>query len=245
MKRVLIIGATSAIAEALARRYAAAGARLYLVARDGERLESMKADLTLRGAETVGGARLDVNELERHEAVIDGALEALGGIDLALVAHGTLPDQRACEADFSLALRELNTNALSVVSLLTHLANRLEAQGAGTLAAISSVAGDRGRQSNYLYGSAKGMVSLFLAGLRNRLHRSGVHVLTIKPGFVDTPMTADFPKGPLWASPDRVARDIERAVERRREVLFTPWFWRYIMWIIRAIPEPIFKRMSL
>jgi short-subunit dehydrogenase len=121
----------------------------------------------------------------------------------------------------------------------------LEPRGTGTLAAISSVAGDRGRQSNYVYGTAKGAVSLFLQGLRNRLSKSGVRVLTIKPGFVDTPMTADFPKGALRAKPEQIARGIERAVEKGRDIIYLPSFWRLIMLVIRAIPEGIFKRLSL
>jgi decaprenylphospho-beta-D-erythro-pentofuranosid-2-ulose 2-reductase len=154
-----------------------------------------------------------------------------------LIAHGTLPDQGACQASFDTARREFEVNALSVLSLLTLAANRFEQQRSGTIAVISSVAGERGRQSNYLYGAAKGAVSLFLQGLRNRLSKSGVQVVTILPGFVDTPMTADFPKGPLWAQPDAVARDIVRAIEGGRDVLYTPWFWRWIMLIIRTIPE--------
>ncbi len=245
MKRMLIVGATSAIAQATARLYAAEGARLFLLARDPERLAVVAADLEARGADRVVSDTLDVLDYDRHPALAAQAEQALEGLDLVLIAHGTLPDQAACERDFALARRELEVNGISVISLLTHLANHFEARGGGTLAVISSVAGDRGRQSNYLYGTAKGAVSLFLQGLRNRLHKAGVDVLTIKPGFVDTPMTRAFDKGPLWASPERVARDIRRAIERRRDVVYTPFFWRYIMWIIRAIPEPLFKRLSL
>ena len=171
---------------------------------------------------------------------------ALGGdLDVVLIAYGTLSNQVACEADAALTLRELNTNFLSVASLLTELANRLKHQGHGTLAVISSVAGDRGRPSNYVYGSAKGALSLFLQGLRGRLFHVGVHVLTIKPGFVDTPMTADVKKNPLFASPQRVGADIVRACDQGRNVLYTPFFWRFVMTVIRLIPEPLFKRLKL
>ena len=167
-------------------------------------------------------------------------------VDIALIAHGTLPDQALCERDPQQAVREFTTNGLSVIALLTDLANRMEAQRSGCIAVISSVAGDRGRPSNYLYGSAKSAVSVFCSGLRARLFKSGVHVLTIKPGFVDTPMTQGLklPKL-LLATPDRVARDIVRAIDKRKDTLYTPWFWRYIMRVICSVPERLFKRLSL
>lgn len=245
MQKILIIGATSAIAEAAARRFAQRGDALYLLARNGERLAALQADLRIRGAASTAGAPFDANDFARHGAAIADAVAALGGLDAVLIAHGTLPDQRACQADAALALREIGTNALSVISLLTDIANRFEARGAGTIAVIGSVAGDRGRQSNYVYGSAKGMLALFLQGLRNRLHGAGVRVLTIKPGFVDTPMTAAFAKGPLWATPDQVAAAIVKAMDGRRDVLYTPFFWRPIMAAIRAIPESVFKKLRL
>lgn len=245
MKRILIVGATSAIAEAAARVWAAQGHGLYLVGRARERLQVLAADLRVRGASQAACSVLDVTELERHAEVLDAACAALGGIDIVLVAHGTLPDQAACEQDAALALREFHVNATATIALLTLLANRLQAQGQGTIAVITSVAGDRGRQSNYLYGSAKAAVATFLQGLRNRLHHHGVRVLTIKPGFVDTPMTAAFPKGPLWASPEAVGRAIARAVERGAEVAYVPGFWLFIMLAIRHIPERVFKRMRL
>jgi short-subunit dehydrogenase len=245
MQRVLIVGATSAIAEATARLFAARGDRLYLLTRNRERLETMAKDLKIRGAESVAFDVLDVNDFDRHPAVLDAASTAMGGIDIALIAHGTLPNQKLCEEDFPQALKELNTNAISTISLLTHLANRFEQQRHGVIAAISSPAGDRGRQSNYVYGSAKAALTVFLQGLRNRLHKSGVKVLTVKPGFVDTPMTASFQKGFLWAQPERIAKDILKAISASRDVVYTPWFWRPIMVLIRSIPEPLFKRLSL
>lgn len=245
MKKILIIGATSAIAAAAAKGFASRGDQLFLLARNAERLDSMLQDLRLRGAAETQGAVFDANALDEHERLLNEATTALGGLDVALIAHGTLGDQKACESSVELALQELQTNALSVIALLTRLANHFERQGHGSIAVISSVAGDRGRQSNYVYGTAKGALSLFLQGLRNRLNRSGVQVLTIKPGFVDTPMTAAFPKGPLWASPEKVAGDILSALDKRRDVIYTPGFWRLIMLIIRSVPEAIFKRLSL
>jgi decaprenylphospho-beta-D-erythro-pentofuranosid-2-ulose 2-reductase len=245
MEKILFIGATSAIAEATARRFAKQGAKLYLLARNQERLDGLAADLRIRGASAVSHAAFDANDFASHEATLHRAIEDMGGLDLVLIAHGTLGDQKACEKDFQLAMQELNTNAISVMSLLTHLANYFEAQKRGTIAVIGSVAGDRGRQSNYVYGTAKGAVSIFLQGLRNRLHKSGVHVLTIKPGFVDTPMTAAFKKGPLWASPDKIAEGIVRSVKKRKTEVYLPGWWAAIMMVIRNIPERIFRTLSL
>jgi short-subunit dehydrogenase len=245
LKRILLIGATSAIAEAVARLWAEQGNSLYLVGRDNERLQAMAADLQVRGAATAAWATLDVSCFERHASVLDAAAEALGGIDIALIAHGVLPDQKACERDVDVALHALTVNALSVISLAGQLANRLESQGSGTIAVIGSVAGDRGRQSNYVYGTGKAAVETFLHGLRNRLHRRGVAVLTIKPGFVDTPMTAATRKGALWATPTSVATGIVKAIERRADVVYLPGFWRLVMVAIRMVPETVFKRLGL
>lgn len=245
MRKILIVGATSAIAEATARRYAQKRAHLYLLARNRERLEGLAADLRVRGASSVDVATFDANDFASHQAALDGAIRAMGGLDMVLIAYGTLGDQKACEQSFERTLAELNTNSISVISLLTYLANHFEQQRRGTIAVISSVAGDRGRQSNYVYGTAKGALTIFLQGLRNRLHKSGVHVLTIKPGFVDTPMTASFKKGPLWASPDAIAAGIERAIEKRRDIAYLPGWWAPIMLGIRTVPERIFRRLSL
>lgn len=245
MQKTLIIGATSGIAEACAKRFAAKGHNLFLLARNSERLESLAQDLRVRGAKAVHCAIFEANALDSHQALLERVKTELGGLDRVLIAHGTLGDQRACEQSVELTLQELQTNALSVISLLTLLANHFEQQRHGSIAVISSVAGDRGRQSNYVYGAAKGALSTFLQGLRNRLHKSGVQVLTIKPGFVDTPMTAALPKSPLWASPEKIAEDIEKAIEKRRNVLYTPSFWFLIMAIIKSAPEDIFKRLSL
>jgi hypothetical protein len=245
MKNILVIGATSAIAQQTIRLYAQQGANLLLMGRDTEKLHTLAEDAKIRGAQTAGFESLDVNDLDAHPKALERAYAALGRIDLVLIAHGTLPDQHACQAQVSTLLRELNTNAISTLSLLTLLANQLEKQGCGTLAVITSVAGDRGRQSNYVYGAAKGMVSTFLQGLRNRLFAKGVHVLDIKPGFVETPMTAHFQKGLLWAKPQTVAKSIVKAVDKKTHTLYTPFFWRPIMWIIRSIPESVFKRLSL
>lgn len=245
MKKVLIIGASSAIAGAVARVYAEQGDALHLVARHAGRLKAMAEDLRVRGAAEVTTSELDVRDADAYARVVDEAASALKKVDIALIAHGTLPNQIQCESDLATAMAEFQVNGTSVIALATLLAARMEAQGSGTLAVISSVAGDRGRQSNYLYGSAKAAVSAFLSGLGQRLAKKGIAVITIKPGFVDTPMTAAFRKGPLWSTPGRVAKDITRGIDRRSAVVYTPGFWRLIMFVIRAIPETIFRKASL
>lgn len=245
MKKILIVGATSAMAEAAARRYAARGDTLFLMARNEERLAALASDLRIRGAVSVACCTFDATAFDGHALAVQQAIEAMQGMDVALIAHGSLGEQKPCEQNASLALQEFNVNLLSVVSVLTPIANHFEAQGSGSIAVLSSVAGDRGRQSNYIYGAAKGGLSVFLQGLRNRLARRGVQVLTVKPGFVDTPMTAAFKKGPLWATPDNVAAGIIRAIDGRKDVVYLPSFWSLIMFIIRNIPERIFKKMQL
>ena len=245
LQTLFIIGATSAIAEAAARRHAARGGRLHLAARNAERLESLARDLNIRGAAEVTWATFDAADFDRYPALLDAAWQQLGRVDAVLIAHGTLPEQRTCEADWRLARDALLVNGLSPMLLAQQVADKMAAQQSGVLAVISSVAGDRGRQSNYIYGAAKGGLTVFLQGLRNRYFAQGVKVLTVKPGFVDTPMTAAFAKVPLWASADGVAGDILAAMARGRDVLYTPWFWRAIMLVIRSIPERVFKRLSL
>ncbi len=245
MLKVMIVGATSAIATATARRYAARGARLYLLARDAERLALLARDLEVRGAAVVHTAISDLGVAFDADAIIASAQRALEGLDLAVIAHGVLPDQKACEQDVTQLRAVFEINTLSTLALLTPIANLMQAQRSGSIAVLSSVAGDRGRQSNYVYGASKAALDAFLSGLRNRLAKNGVQVLTIKPGFVDTPMTAAFKKGPLWATPEAIADGIVHAVDKKRDVVYLPWFWRGIMMVIRAIPERVFKRLSL
>lgn len=245
MKKILIIGANSAIAEAVAKQWAAQGHTLYLLGRHPEKLKTLSQDLSLRGASLVHSQRLDVNMIETHAKVLEEVIHTLGNLDIVLIAHGTLPKQHECEQSVSCTLQAIQTNAVSTVALLTLLAPLFEKQKSGTLAVISSVAGDRGRQSNYVYGAAKAMVSTFLQGLRNRLHKSGVQVLDIKPGFVATPMTAHLKKGPLFVAPERIAQDILKGIERKKNILYTPFFWWPIMLVVKAIPERIFKTLHL
>lgn len=243
MQRVLILGATSAIAEAVARHYAGRGASLFLAGRDEQRLAHIAADLTVRGAREVTTGTIDFNQIDQHAALLESARSALGGIDVALLAWGTLPDQTVCDGSVEATLAAVHTNGVAPIAMMAALAAQL--QPSSTLAVISSVAGDRGRASNTAYGSAKAAVSTFASGLRQRLTGRGINVLTIKPGFVDTPMTASFKKGALWAQPDAVAAAIVRAIDRGRGEAYVPWFWWGIMQVIRHIPEFVFRRVKL
>ena len=190
MKKVLIIGATSAIEEHCGRIWATRGDELYLVARNEVHLQTIAADYEVRGASSVAINCVNLNELDRHVDLLESAENAMNGVDVVLIAYGTLSNQKECELSVEETLAEIQTNALSTISLLTLIANRFEAKKSGTICVMSSVAGDRGRASNYVYGSAKAMVTAFTSGLRQRLHKSNVTVVTIKPGFVDTPMTS-------------------------------------------------------
>lgn len=239
MRRTLIIGATSAIAEATARYFAERGDALYLLARDTEHLGRIAADLATRGAVRVEQAALDVTDQTNLEAAVDIAWREMDGIDLCLIAHGSGSKESECLQSPELLRREFEINATSTLVLLSQLALRMREQGHGSMAVLSSVAGDRGRAANMLYGSAKAAVDAYTSGLRQRLAGSGVHVLTIKPGWVDTPMTAAMSKNALFASPQKVAADIVRAIDKRRPVIYTPWFWRPIAFVLRHIPESV------
>jgi short-subunit dehydrogenase len=242
--KILILGANSMIAHEVAKLFAADGAEFCLVARNADRLSATGDDLMSRGAPRVEMIIADLDDLGGHASLIESAWTQMGGIDAALVAHGTLGEQKRSEREVDEALRQFNTNATSYVSLLTLLGNRFEQQRRGCIAVISSVAGDRGRGSNYVYGSAKSAVSAFTSGLRARLSKADVAVVTIKPGLVDTPMTEGIRKGPLAADPVKVGRRIYEAMLKGEDVLYTPWFWGPIMLAIRGMPERVFKKLK-
>jgi decaprenylphospho-beta-D-erythro-pentofuranosid-2-ulose 2-reductase len=244
-KRVLIIGGSSAIAISVARRYAADGARIGLIARRAEAIRSLQADLKVRGATEVEGWVVDATDIEGQAKVLDEAWTRFDGIDHLLVAFGVLPDQSVCQTNVSVALSSFDVNARSVIAALTDVANRFERQGRGVIGVIASPAGVRGRASNYVYGAAKASVINFCSGLRQRLASRGVRVVTILPGFVDTPMTRNFSKGMLWAQPSSVGSDIYSAMNKGAHYCYTPWFWRYINFAVNCIPEEIFIRLKL
>jgi decaprenylphospho-beta-D-erythro-pentofuranosid-2-ulose 2-reductase len=244
---IVVFGATSTIAEAVCRLCAGNRGEIFLVARNTDRLAAVASDLEARGAKRVAHHVLDANNAAELDDAMNAAWAFLSHVDVVLIAHGTLTDQSRAELDESYAMAEFQTNAASTIRIMNNAARRLAMQSGGTLAVIGSVAGDRGRPSNYLYGAAKGAVAIFADGLRARMRKEDVHVLTIKPGFVETAMTAhlSFPSF-LVAKPERVAQDIYRALPRHQSrVLYTPWFWRWIMLLIRGIPRAIFDRMGL
>jgi len=243
--RILALGATSAIAEATLRLFAEHGASFYLVARNPDKLDAVAADLRTRGAAAVATHVMDLDDTAAHPVMLAAAAESLGTIELALLAHGVLGDQQQAEASYPAAEAILGTNFMAPVSLITWLANYFEASKQGTLAVISSVAGDRGRKSNYVYGASKGALTIFVDGVRNRIDRAGVHVLTIKPGFVATPMTAHLPQNALFAQPAKIAAGILSAIKKRKDVVYVPAFWAIIMLIIRMIPRRIFKKLNV
>jgi decaprenylphospho-beta-D-erythro-pentofuranosid-2-ulose 2-reductase len=244
-RKILVLGATSGIAEATCRIWATQGASLFLVARNPEKLAAVAADLRTRGATFVDTAVADLDETEKHPQLLAHAVNSLTGMDIAYLAHGILGNQAEAERDFETAAQILHTNLMAPVSLLTWLANYCVQRGMGTLAVISSVAGDRGRKSNYVYGSSKAGLSAFLGGLRNRVDREGVHVLAIKPGPTRTAMTAGMPKSEKFADVDSVAESIVKAIDNRSDTLYVPFQWQPIMFVIRNIPERIFKKLNL
>jgi len=244
-RKILVLGATSGIAEATCRIWAAQGASLFLVARNAEKLAAVAADLRTRGASYVDTAVADLDDTEQHPQLLAHAVNSLTGMDIAYLAHGILGDQAEAERDFNAAAQVLYTNLMAPVSLLTWLANFCVQRRSGVLAVISSVAGDRGRKSNYVYGASKAGLSAFLGGLRNRVDREGVTVLTIKPGPTKTAMTAGMPRSDKFADVDSVAESIVSAIDKRRDVLYVPFQWGPIMWVVRSIPERIFKKQNL
>jgi decaprenylphospho-beta-D-erythro-pentofuranosid-2-ulose 2-reductase len=242
---VLILGATSAIARAAAAEFAAKDHSLYLAGRDRDELERLAADLNIRYGIVVRWGLFDAEDFTGHAAFVNGVQAEAGALYGVLLAFGYLGDQQLAVHDARERALIVARNFSGAVSILEHCADVLERQRAGFIIAISSVAGDRGRQSNYLYGAAKGGLNIYLQGLRNRLFPAGVRVITIKPGFVDTAMTFGRPGLFLLARPEEVGRRIVAALERRGDVIYVPWFWRYIMLAIRLLPETLFKRLKL
>ena len=244
-KRVVILGATSAIALAAARIWAGEGARLVLVARNAERLETIAADLKARGAAQAEILVADCAEVE-PTAELSRIIEIFGGLDVALLAYGVLGDQAKLERDPDAAADLLRTNFTSATAWCLAVATVLERQRFGALLVIGSVAGDRGRGSNYIYGASKAGLGVLVQGIAHRLAPTGGRAVLIKPGFVDTPMTADIArKGALWAKPEVVARTIVGSADRGGPVVYAPAFWRGIMLAVRSTPSAVFHKTRL
>lgn len=242
LEKVAVFGATSAIARATVLRFAAEGAVLFLAARNAERLATLADEARAAGARAVTSAPMDAEQRESLDAAFDAACAALGRLDAVLIAHGDLPDQLAIESDREAVWRCLAVNGTSAVWLASRAAERLEAQGHGCLAAISSGAGERGRRSTYTYGAAKAMVTVYLQGLRARLHRHGIPVVTVLPCFVDSPMTSPLPARLRWIRPDAAAERIVAAMRRGDDVVHVPRWWRLALFVARNAPEALVKR---
>lgn len=242
---VLILGATSRIAHELALKFAANGQSVYLGARDAAEAERIAADVGVRTQGTCAAGRFDATDFDDHGPFLDRVRMTVGPIEVAVLAFGEMGEQGASQADFAAAHRVIDVNYTAAVSICERLAAQMTERAAGSIVGISSVAGDRGRQSNYIYGSAKGAFTLYLQGLRNRLFKVGVHVMTVKPGFIDTRMTYGLKTGIPIAPPDELAAAIFEAWRGREDTLYYPRFWRGVMGVIRHIPEAAFKRLSL
>ncbi len=240
----IILGATSSMARAFARKLAAQGAGVLLAGRDMKELEALAADCRLRGARLSEALSFDARKPQGNAALSPGRGREGGELTPA-VAVGWRPKKPAIDPPPLLFGGVVPASFTAPADFLQRLAPLLEARGGGTVVGVGSVAGDRGRLGNYVYGAAKAGFATYLSGLRNRLTRAGGHVVTVKPGFVDTAMTWGLPGLFLVASPEAVADDILSAVRKRRNTIYTPFFWRYIMLIIRSIPEPIFKKMKI
>ncbi|HIP19996.1 MAG TPA: SDR family oxidoreductase [Sulfurimonas sp.] len=243
MSYVLIVGAKSDIAKETARVYAKNGYNLYLGARDIAELEEFKTDLEVRSSVKVELVELDITAFNTHKEIYNSLAEKPFGV---IVVSGYMTEQHKAQKEWSESLNTINVNYTGAVSLLNIIANDFEEDKRGFIVGVSSVAGDRGRKTNYIYGSAKAAFSAYLSGLRNRLFESGVSVLTVKPGFVNTKMTEGLvlPQK-LTAQPSEVAEDIFKAQQTGKNTLYTKWVWRYIMLIITTIPEFIFKKLSI
>ncbi len=245
-RTILVLGGTSAIAVAYCRRLAAHGARFILVARNSERLEAVAADLKGRGAQEVAVFDTDLSDISNAKGRFADFCSSLGIPDEILIAYGVLGDQEQAQVNSEALQEVINVNFTSTAVWLNEAAQYLPQDKARSLIVIGSVAGDRGRQSNYVYGAAKAGLDAFTEGLAHRLYNKGINVLTVKPGFVDTPMTAHLDRsGPLWAKPEQVAAAIDRAVKKRKRILYTPWFWWPIMAAVRWAPRPLFYRTKL
>jgi short-subunit dehydrogenase len=243
MSYVLIIGARSDIAKATAREYAKQGYDLYLGARNATNLKQFANDIRVRTTQQVETVELDILDYSSHQDFYNNLDEKPLGV---ICAVGYLGDQDKSQTNFNEAQQIINTNYTGVVSLLNIIANDFEVRKSGFIVGISSVAGDRGRKSNYTYGSAKAALTAYLSGLRNRLYTSHVHVMTVKPGFVATKMTEDMElPEKLTAQADEVASSIFKAQQKNKNIIYTKWMWRWIMLIIKSIPEWKFKGMSI
>jgi len=245
MKNIIIIGATSAISQAVAKQLLSEDVCFHLVARDKDKLDIVENDLRARGCGNAICYKLDFNDFVAHKNLVETISKSVDNIDTLFICFGIMHTQIDCEENVAKAIEQVNSNYTSTVSLLVLFSQVMSNQVSGTIAVVSSVAGDRGRKSNYIYGSAKAGLTTFLEGLRYKLYAQGINVLTIKPGFVDSPMTAGIEKGALWATTEQVATHIIKGIEKKKSIIYVPPFWFYIMFIIKMIPAFIFRKLNI
>lgn len=244
MKNFLVLGASSLIVQKTLELLAKPDVKFYLVGRNESKLNIVKDHLESVGQSTVFIEAADLSKFDIYQQIFNNSIQAMGCVDCLFLGYGILPNQQELEQDMTKIVENFNVNALGVILFVSLLANYFEERNDGSIVVISSVAGDRGRKSNYFYGSAKAALNVFLQGLRHRFAKENIKVITIKPGLVDTPMTSHLKKNMLFANPEKVAKDIFTAICRGKEVVYTPWFWRYIMLIIKLLPEKIFKKFN-
>jgi decaprenylphospho-beta-D-erythro-pentofuranosid-2-ulose 2-reductase len=245
MKNILVFGATSAICHELLKLYASTGANFFLLARNDAKLAAVSQDLVARGGKVAGQSCFDFSLLGKLEVAVVHAKAELGHVDLILVAHGTLPDPEKCEASMATVKTCMEDNFTSTAVIIQAAAGLFAIQGKGTLAVFSSVAGDRGRKSNYVYGAAKSGIDTLLQGLQGRFFGTDIRVVNIKPGMIDTPMTQGMETGALWSTPRAIAPTIHRAIAKGRRVCYVPGYWRLIMLVVRCLPTSILARLPI
>lgn len=245
MSTLLLLGASSAISQAYLDLVGKQFSHIFLVARSDSKLEQVVRHVEVSTSATVYSSAVDLADTSQHQRLFELALNSLGNIDQVMICYGDLTDQQRCREDVDYLVAQFTLNATSTISLSAHAVRVLAREGGGDLVVVGSVAGDRGRKSNYAYGAAKGAVATFLAGLGMDVESENVRVLTVKPGFVDTPMTAQFKKGVLWTSPDKVARGIASAIDRQRSVVYVPWYWFCIMMVIKLLPSAVLKKLPI
>ncbi len=245
-QEIIVFGATSELAQWVLRLHAERSDTVTLIARDPQKLEAVAQDAEIRGAKIRETVVADLEQVEDTANLTSRLCQNRQGNVVWYFFQGVLPEQQLAQTDREIAQQVLDTNFIAIASSLHYIALHIEQHGMGTVVVITSVAGLRGRQSNYIYGTSKGALNIYLQGLRNRLHPHGGKVVTVMPGFIKTAMTNEMNRGGiLWATPERVARDVIKAADKGSEVRYSPWFWRYIMVIIQHIPEKIFNRMKL
>lgn len=243
--KICVFGATSSIAQELIRLLGCKEASFFLFGRDIKKLEVVKDDIATRSSSNVFISEFDAMDFALHKSYVDKCISTLGGIDLCLFAYGWLPNQKELEFNSNLIYENYVVNSSSIISIASHVVNYFERQGNGTLAIFSSVAGDRGRRSNYFYGSAKASLDVFLEGLRHRLASSGISIITIKPGIVDTPMTGHLEKNLLFSRPDSVAKNIYYGLLANKPIIYSPHYWKFIMMFIRLLPRFLYYRLDI